>query len=127
MTGAKNFTGIFQTKAAAAMPQCSNGRKKVQLWKVIPFIFEGIFTTASLRLTLVSNIKVGHLLSKSKSKLVIEVCDQILLSKVIGKVSESDRIRVYFTFTNCKTFPFLKYCACIYHQNSFLYCIWEAF
>ena len=87
MTGAKNFTGIFQTKAAAAMPHCSNGRKKCNFGESYHFSLK-VFLQP-LRLTLISNIKVGHLLSKSKSKLAIEVCDQILLSKVIGKVSES--------------------------------------
>ena len=33
-------------------------------------------------------IKVGHLLSDSNSKLAIEISNQILLSKLISKVSE---------------------------------------
>ena len=39
-------------------------------------------------LGLESTNKVGHLLSDSNSKLVIEISDRILLSKLISKVSE---------------------------------------
>lgn len=53
------------------MPQCSNGRKKVQLWKVIPFLFEGIFTTTSL------DTRIKYL-GWSSVEIEVKTCNQSL-------------------------------------------------